>query len=113
MKFPETVISIAIEPQTSADEKKLLEALRQLEIEDPSFNYKNNPETCQLLIYGMGELHLEIIADRLQRQFKVGVRVGKPQVSYRESIEMSAEAENTFRKEQAADKFQFGRCKLE
>lgn len=111
MEFPETVISIAIEPKTTADEKKLMESLKQLEVEDPSFNYKNNKETGQLLIYGMGELHLEIIADRLQREFKVGVRVGTPQVSYRESIKSSAESESTFHKEQAG-KMQFGHCKI-
>lgn len=111
MEFPETVISVAIEPKTTADEKKLLESLGQLEKEDPSFNYKNNAETGQLLIYGMGELHLEIICDRLEREFNVGIRVGKPQVSYRESISLAAEAESTFAREQAG-KMQFGQAKL-
>ncbi len=111
MEFPESVISVAIEPKTTADEKKLLATLDQLQIEDPSFSFKNNPETGQLLIYGMGELHLEIIADRLKREFKVGVNVGKPQVSYRESISTLAEAESTFNKEQAG-KAQFGHCKI-
>ena len=111
MEFPETVISIAIEPKTTADEKKLMETLKQLELEDPSFNYKHNAETGQLLIYGMGELHLEIIADRLQREFKVGVRVGKPQVSYRESIKNSAKGESLFHKEQGG-KMQFGHVAL-
>lgn len=111
MDFPESVISVAIEPKTAADEKKLLATLEQLQIEDPSFSYRNNPETGQLLIYGMGELHLEIIADRLKREFKVGVNVGKPQVSYRESISSSAQAEQLFHKEQAG-KMQFGHAKL-
>jgi elongation factor G len=111
MLFPETVISIAIEPKTSADETKLMTTLEQLIKEDPSFKYKNNKETGQLLIFGMGELHLEIIADRIQREFKVGIRVGKPQVSYRESISSPSSAESTFRKEQG-DKFQFGHCKI-
>jgi elongation factor G len=111
MDFPESVISVAIEPKTAADEKKLLATLDQLQIEDPSFSFKNNPETGQLLIYGMGELHLEIIADRLKREFKVGVNVGKPQVSYRESISVVAEAESTFNKEHAG-KTQFGHCKI-
>jgi elongation factor G len=111
MEFPETVISIAIEPKTTADEKKLFEALKNLEAEDPSFNYKHNPETGQLLIYGMGELHLEIIADRLAREFNVGVRVGKPQVSYRESVHGTAEAEAIFHKEHFG-KMQFGQVKL-
>jgi len=111
MDFPDSVISVAIEPKTAADEKKLLSTLDQLQIEDPSFSFKNNPETGQLLIYGMGELHLEIIADRLKREFKVGVNVGKPQVSYRESISTVSEAESTFNKEQAG-KVQFGHCKI-
>ncbi len=111
MEFPETVISIAIEPKTAADEKKLISTLEQLKNEDPSFSYKNNQETGQLLIFGMGELHLEIIADRLQREFNVGIRVGKPQVSYRESIAGSANGENTFHKE-LAGKIQFGQVSL-
>lgn len=109
MKFPETVISVAIEPRTTADEKKLLECLDQLKLEDPSFNFLENKETGQLLIFGMGELHLEIIADRLQRDFRVGVRVGKPQVSYRESIVGSAQTEATFHKDQGG-KMVFGNC---
>lgn len=112
MEFPETVISVAIEPKTAADEKKLMASLDQLKSEDPSFQHKNNAETGQLLIYGMGELHLEIISDRLLREFKVGVRVGKPQVSYRESIKKSAKAEQTFQKENAG-KMQFGHVLLQ
>jgi elongation factor G len=111
MVFPETVISVAIEPKTAADEKKLMATLDQLKKEDPTFDYKNNPETGQLLIYGMGELHLEIIADRLQRDFKIGVRVGKPQVSYRETIQTFAEGQNEFRKE-IAGKIQSGHCRV-
>jgi elongation factor G len=111
MNFPETVISIAIEPKTSADEKKLEETLVALKIEDPSFKYQLNKETGQLLIYGMGELHLEIIADRLEREFKVGVNVGKPQVSYRESVEGYAASESSFDKE-INGKMQFGHCSL-
>ncbi len=111
MKFPETVISIAIEPKTAADEKKLISTLDQLKKEDPSFDYKNNPETGQLLIYGMGELHLEIIADRLERDFKIGVRVGKPQVSYRETIQKVCEGQNEFRKE-IGGKIQSGHAKI-
>ncbi|MBT5095979.1 MAG: elongation factor G [Halobacteriovoraceae bacterium] len=111
MKFPETVISVAIEPKTTADEKKLMETLTQLKIEDPSFTYKHNKETGQLLIYGMGELHLEIICDRLLREFKVGVRVGSPQVSYRETIKKAGQGSSTFNREQAG-KVQFGQCTL-
>lgn len=111
MQFPETVISVAIEPKTSADEKKLLETLNQLKLEDPTFDYKNNPETGQLLIMGMGELHLDIITDRLNREFKVGVNVGKPQVSYRESTAGTGEATYTYNQE-FAGKVQFGKCTL-
>ncbi len=111
MEFPETVISIAIEAKTSADEEKLVAALDILKLEDPSFNYLNNKETGQLLIYGMGELHLEIIADRLLRDFKVGVNVGKPQVSYRETVKSVGSAENTYRRE-LGEKVSFGQCSL-
>ena len=111
MDFPETVISVAIEAKTAADEKKLLSTLEQLKNEDPSFSFKANQETGQLLIYGMGELHLEIIADRLQREFNVGIRVGKPQVSYRESISSSASADGIFHKD-LAGKMQFGQVVL-
>lgn len=107
MDFPETVISIAIEPKTSADEAKLTKTLDQLKIEDPSFKYFNNKETGQLLIYGMGELHLDIIVDRLEREFKVGVNVGSPQVSYRESIEASASASHIYEQE-VGGKVQYG-----
>lgn len=107
MEFPETVISIAIEPKTSADEAKLTKTLDQLKIEDPSFKYMNNKETGQLLIYGMGELHLDIIVDRLAREFKVGVNVGSPQVSYRESIEGSASATHKYEQE-VGGKLQYG-----
>lgn len=111
MEFPETVISVAIEPKTAADEKKLLSTLEQLKNEDPSFTYRSNQETGQLLILGMGELHLEIIADRLQREFNVGIRVGKPQVSYRESIAGTASEAYTFHKE-LGGKTQFGQVTI-
>ncbi len=111
MQFPETVISVAIEPKTTADEKKLMTSLEQLKMEDPSFSYNHNPETGQLLILGMGELHLDIIADRLEREFKVGIRVGKPQVSYRESIKTETEAEGLFHRE-TGGKMQFGHVRL-
>ena len=111
MEFPDAVISIAVEPKTTADEKKLSEVLRQLSVEDPTFKYTSNKETGQLLLYGMGELHLEIITDRLSREFNVGVNVGKPQVSYRESIAAEGTAENTFHREQGG-KMQFGSCTL-
>jgi elongation factor G len=86
MEFPEPVISIAIEPKTKADLDKLGGTLQKLAFEDPSFKYYTNEETAQTLIAGMGELHLEIIVDRLRREFKVEANVGKPQVAYRETI---------------------------
>ena len=112
MDFPETVISIAIEPKTSADEPKLAKVLDQLKMEDPSFNYLNNKETGQLLIYGMGELHLEIIVDRLKREFKVGINVGSPQVSYRESIKQNSSASHEYSQE-IGGKQQYGQCTIE
>lgn len=111
MEFPATVISIAIEPKTSQDEEKLQSTLDYLKIEDPSFSYQNDKETGQLLIYGMGELHLDIITDRLEREFKVGVNKGNPQVSYRESIKGPGTASHTFQRE-LAGKVQFGQCSL-
>ena len=111
MEFPETVISIAIEPKTAADEDKLSKTLEQLKVEDPSFKYMNNKETGQLLIYGMGELHLEIIVDRLEREFKVGVNVGSPQVAYRESIQGAASATNEYKNE-IGGKIQYGEVTL-
>ncbi len=107
MDFPESVISVAIEPKTTSDEKKLIISLDQLKMEDPSFSYRANAETGQLLINGMGELHLEIIADRLQREFNVGIRVGRPQVAYRESIDNISEAHGIFHKE-LGGKVQYG-----
>jgi elongation factor G len=90
MEFPEPVISIAIEPKTKADLDKLGVSLQKLAYEDPSFRTYTNDETGQTIIAGMGELHLEIIVDRLKREFKVDANVGKPQVAYREAITRSA-----------------------
>ncbi len=107
ISFPEPVISIAIEPRTRADEEKLGISLRKLAEEDPSFQVKYDDETNQTIISGMGELHLDIIADRLRREFKVNVNVGKPQVSYRETLSKSATAEGKFIK-QSGGKGQYG-----
>src|SRR3989338_2694989 len=93
MDFPEPVISVAIEPKTKADQDKLSGSLNKLVAEDPSFQVRIDQETGQTIISGMGELHLEIIIDRLMREFKVGANVGKPQVAYRETILENAEAE--------------------
>jgi elongation factor G len=111
MEFPETVISIAIEPKTTQDEEKLQKTLDYLKIEDPSFTYRNNKETGQLLIFGMGELHLDIITDRLEREFKVGVNKGSPQVSYRESINATGTGSHEYRRE-LAGKMQYGQCSV-
>jgi len=86
MTFPEPVIAVAIEPKTKADEEKLGLSLARLAMEDPTFRVTTETETSQTLIHGMGELHLEIIVDRLLREFKVEANVGKPQVAYRETI---------------------------
>jgi len=96
MHFPETVISVAIEPKTKADEDKLYEAMEKLGNEDPTFKVITNEDTGQTLIAGMGELHLEIIVDRLFREFKVQANVGKPQVAYKETITSSVKAEGRF-----------------
>jgi elongation factor G len=96
IEFPAPVIQIAIEPKTKADQEKLSEALQKLAKEDPSFRVSVNKETAQTLIAGMGELHLEIIVDRMLREFKVDANIGKPQVAYRETIKRAAEAEGKF-----------------
>ncbi len=96
IQFPEPVIFVAIEPKTKADQEKLGIALGKLAEEDPTFRIKGDPETGQTIISGMGELHLEIIVDRLLREFKVEANVGKPQVAYKETIRAAAEAEGKF-----------------
>ncbi len=96
MNFPEPVISLAIEPKTKADQEKLSLSLNKLNIEDPTFKTHTDHETGQTIIAGMGELHLEIIVDRLKREFKVGVNVGKPQVSYRETITETGKCEGKY-----------------
>jgi elongation factor G len=96
MNFPEPVIAVAIEPKTRADEEKLGIALARLALEDPTFRVTSEEETSQTLIHGMGELHLEIIVDRLLREFRVEANVGKPQVAYRETIRKHGEAQGKF-----------------
>jgi elongation factor G len=96
MEFPEPVISVAIEPRTTADQEKMALALGKLAQEDPSFRVHTDEESGQTIIAGMGELHLEIIVDRLKREFKVECNVGAPQVAYRETIRSSVEAEGKF-----------------
>lgn len=99
MAFPEPVIQIAIEPKTKADQDKLSDALAKLSDEDPTFKVKVDDETGQTLISGMGELHLEILVDRMKREFKVEANVGKPQVAYRETISKTVESEGKFIKQ--------------
>ncbi len=111
MDFPEPVISVAVEPKTKADQDKLGDALNRLAKEDPSFRVATDEESGQVIISGMGELHLEIIVDRLKREFGVGVSVGSPQVSYRESIKGSIEQEGKFIR-QSGGKGQYGHVVL-
>ena len=99
MIFPEPVIQIAIEPKTKADQDRLSESLQKLSDEDPTFRVKVDDETGQTLISGMGELHLEIIVDRMKREFKVDANVGKPQVAYRETITKTVDVEGKFIKQ--------------
>ena len=112
MDFPEPVISIAIEPKSKADEVKLRESLDKIEKEDPSFHVKTDVDTGQTILSGMGELHLEVIVDRLVREFKVAANIGKPQVAYKESIEETGRAEGKF-EVLAAGKQQYGHVWLE
>ncbi|HAV10064.1 MAG TPA: elongation factor G [Dehalococcoidia bacterium] len=96
IRFPEPVLAMAIEPKTKSDLDKLGETLNKLSDEDPTFQIRTEPDTGQTLISGMGELHLEVLIDRIQREFNVGVSVGKPQVSYRETATVAAEAQGKF-----------------
>ena len=96
MEFPEPVISVAVEPKTKADQEKMGFALSKLAREDPSFRVHTDEESGQTIISGMGELHLEIIVDRMRREFKVEANVGKPQVAYRETIRQAVEQEGKF-----------------
>lgn len=111
MVFPEPVIKVAIEPKTKAGQEKMTLALIKLAEEDPTFKTYTDQETGQTIIAGMGELHLEIIVDRLLREFKVEANVGQPQVSYRETIRKSVEAEGKYVR-QSGGKGQYGHCKI-
>ena len=111
MEFPEPVIEVAVEPRTRADQEKLSVALGKLAAEDPSFRVGVDAETAQTVIKGMGELHLEIIVDRLKREFKVDANVGAPQVAYRETISRPSNVDYTHRK-QTGGAGQFARIKL-
>jgi elongation factor G len=112
MKFPEPVIQMAIEPKTKQDQEKMGLALQKLAQEDPSLRVSTDEETMQTLIAGMGELHLEIIVDRMKREFKVDANVGKPQVAYRETIRAAATAEGKYIR-QTGGRGQYGHVVLE
>ena len=111
MEFPDPVISVAVEPKTKADQEKMALALQSLAQEDPSFRVHTDEESGQTIISGMGELHLDIIVDRMRREFKVECNVGKPQVAYRETIRKSVESEGKFIR-QSGGHGQYGHCWL-
>ncbi|MFA5064015.1 MAG: elongation factor G [Dehalococcoidia bacterium] len=111
IKFPEPVIHMAVEPKSKADQDKLSDSMARLSEEDPTFKVKTNEETGQTLISGMGELHLEVLIDRMMREFGVQVRVGKPQVAYKETITVPVEAEGRFIR-QTGGHGQYGHCWL-
>jgi elongation factor G len=111
MEFPDPVIELAIEPKTKAGQQKLDEALMKLAEEDPTFRAHTNPETGQTIIAGMGELHLDIIVDRLLREYKVEANVGAPQVAYREALTKAVDVESKYAK-QSGGRGQYGHCKV-
>jgi len=112
MDFPEPVISVAVEPKSKADQDKMGNALAKLQEEDPTFRAETNPETGQVIISGMGELHLDVLVDRMRREFKVEANVGAPQVSYRETFRSTAEVEGKFIR-QSGGRGQFGHVWIE
>ncbi|MEM8529701.1 MAG: elongation factor G [Chloroflexota bacterium] len=111
IRFPEPVIQLAVEPKTKSDQDKLSTALSRMSEEDPTFRVSTNHETGQTIIAGMGELHLEVIADRMKREYKVEANIGKPQVAYRESISKPADIETKFVR-QSGGKGQYGHVKI-
>jgi elongation factor G len=111
IEFPEPVIQLAVEPKTKADQEKLGLAIQKLATEDPTFRVSTDPETGQTILSGMGELHLEIIVDRMQREFNVSANVGKPQVAYRETIRKTSDVEGRFVR-QSGGRGQYGHVKI-
>ena len=109
MTFPEPVISVAIEPKSKADQEKLGTAIQRLAEEDPTFRVRNDEETGQTVISGMGELHLEILVDRMKREFNVEANVGKPQVAYRETIRRTVEKIDYVHKKQTGGSGQYAK----
>src|SRR5471030_289289 len=112
MEFPDPVISVAVEPRTKVDQEKMGVALQRLAKEDPSFRVHTDQESGQTIISGMGELHLEIIVDRMKREFKVEANVGKPQVAYRETLKKTVNSEGKFIR-QSGGRGQYGHVWLE
>src|SRR6201999_2240060 len=112
MTFPEPVISVAIEPKTKSDQEKLGTAIQKLAEEDPTFQVQNDEETGQTVISGMGELHLEILVDRMRREFSVEANVGKPQVAYRETIRRVVEREDLTYKKQTGGSGQYAKVQI-
>ena len=112
MEFPEPVISLSVEPKSKADQDKMGTALQKLQEEDPTFRAHTDQETGQTIIAGMGELHLDIIVDRMRREFKVEANVGAPQVAYRETFRASAQVEGKFVR-QSGGRGQFGHVWIE
>jgi elongation factor G len=112
MEFPEPVISVAIEPKDKASQDKMGVALAKLAEEDPTFRTHTDQETGQTIIEGMGELHLDIIVDRMKREFKVEANVGKPQVAYKETVKKKVKAEGKFVR-QSGGRGQYGHCWIE
>ncbi|MFK2826839.1 elongation factor G [Bacillus sp. B190/17] len=112
MEFPEPVISLSVEPKSKGDQDKMTTALQKLQEEDPTFRAETNPETGQIVISGMGELHLDILVDRMRREFKVEANVGAPQVAYRETFRASAQVEGKFAR-QSGGRGQFGHVWIE
>ena len=111
IEFPEPVVSLRIEPKTKADQEKMGIALHRLSDEDPTFKIKSDPETMETIISGMGELHLEVLVDRMKREFNVEANIGKPQVAYRETITTESEAEGKYIK-QSGGRGQYGHAKI-
>ncbi len=112
MTFPEPVIEVAIEPKTKADQEKLGVAIQKLAEEDPTFRTEQNQETGQTVIKGMGELHLDILVDRMKREYNVEANVGKPQVAYRETIRGTVDKHDFTHKKQTGGSGQFAKIQI-
>src|SRR6188472_1720171 len=112
MTFPEPVISVAVEPKTKGDQEKMSTAIQKLAEEDPTFRVRLDEETGQTIISGMGELHLDIIVDRMKREFNVDANVGKPQVAYRETLRKAVDKHDYTHKKQTGGSGQFAKVQI-